>query len=182
MMGSDRLAFFILGLVFSFFLSDQLATAQTEGQAVKSTGCEGQLYRAKRDGVPVFDEPNTTGTVTERLSVGERVCWVGERDNFAIIVAGPERQLRYVKLYDLWPPREKDGKHKNSPHSLLGGAIDSAKGQMQRILQGIPAEDSLAPYRQVLQPNPAPPPADASWSSTPQHSAAQSSAPLPVAP
>lgn len=82
--------------------------------------CNGFLYRPKRSGVPVYDLPETSGKVLRKLELGERVCVVGERQDFAIIewkireeqAAGQgsdsdETSLAFARLVDLWPPRDR---------------------------------------------------------------------------
>ncbi len=142
----------ILAFLFSLFLMPVGSLAEDDAAAT----CAGKLYRSKREGVPVFDEPATTGDVITRLKLGEKVCWIGERDNFAIISSGSgtERRVHYIKTFDLWPPRDGSARHgsvgrETTPQSLL----ESAKGHMRRILQGVPSEDPLAPYRDVLKPS-----------------------------
>jgi len=89
--------------------------------ASEKESCQGQLYRAKKDNVPIFDEASTTGQVLFQLMLGERVCYVGERDKFAVLdlesspatkmhsgepqTARPSSRLAYARLVDLWPPR-----------------------------------------------------------------------------
>ncbi len=81
--------------------------------------CNGFLYRPKRSGVPVYNLPETSGKVLQKLELGQRVCVVGERQDFAILEwrvpkegAGTEPNpdestLAFARLVDLWPPRDK---------------------------------------------------------------------------
>lgn len=85
----------------------------------KRDECNGFLYRPKRNGVPVYDMPDTSGRVLKKLELGQRVCVVGERQDFVIIewrvpkegetpkLDSDKSTLAFARLVDLWPPRDR---------------------------------------------------------------------------
>ncbi len=101
------------------------------------------FYRSKKADVPVYLEADTASGVLDRLKLGEEVCYVGERAEYAILdwskqgiirgAAAPAKEQAYVRLVDLWPPRE----HRSSGWGLsdwwgrYGGAMDDPLGGLR---------------------------------------------------
>jgi hypothetical protein len=96
--------------------------------AAELTNCS--FYRSKKNGVPVYDGPDTTSSRLDTLALGEEVCYIGEENDFAIlqwdkqqIIRGtapaapaatgaqktPAEKRAYVRLVDLWEPRGSGG-------------------------------------------------------------------------
>ena len=51
--------------------------------------CNGFVFRTKREGVPLYAQPDTTAAVIARLALGTRVCRVGVQQDFAILAQAP---------------------------------------------------------------------------------------------
>jgi hypothetical protein len=78
--------------------------------------CNGEIYRPRRDGVPVLREPDRTAEVVFSLVLGDRVCKVGERGEFAILSSAtgpvprevapgsetPKASVTYARLRELY--------------------------------------------------------------------------------
>lgn len=117
--------------------------------------CGGLLYRAKREGVPVYAEPDTTSRVVHRLTLGERVCYVGEQKAFAILdwreyvpAEQTEPRVAFARLVDLWAPNERRGG--------VVGFFNRVKGFLYYIINGGVPEDPLLPYRPLIRDRAAP--------------------------
>lgn len=109
-------------------------------------------HKAKRDEVPVFDEPETTSAVIGRLKLGEQVCGVGEQQGFAVIdwsrqdsvnnrptMTKAEPELAFVRLVDLWPPAAE----KTSAQHDFPGRV---KEFFSYLRSGGMPEDVLGPF------------------------------------
>ena len=114
------------------------SSQKRELTAELESNCSGQLYRAKRDNVPVYKQADAASEVVVKLGSAQRVCYVGEKKGFAVIDRFPEAQteeltgsetqisetgdrLAYVRTYDLWPPRGKSAAKKNE--SILSKTV-----------------------------------------------------------
>ncbi|MCB0345228.1 MAG: hypothetical protein KDD66_08915 [Bdellovibrionales bacterium] len=115
----------IILLSAGFLALISTAAADSARQWVSADGmkplddCNGFLYRPKKSGVPIYDLPETSGKVLLKLELGQRVCVVGERQDFAILewrlpkdgsASQPDAEestLAFARLVDLWPPRDK---------------------------------------------------------------------------
>ncbi len=98
--------------------------------------------------MPVYFESATTSGVLDRLKLGEEVCYVGERGEFAIIdwskqnlirgAATPEKEQAFARLVDLWPPRDTRSKGWGITDWWMryGGTMDDPLGG----LRGDPAK------------------------------------------
>jgi len=127
------------------------------GVSLAETGvdCSGLIYRSKKEQVPVFDEPALTGKILFQLSLGEKVCYVGEKERFAIVdlqrsaALGvlPFQRLVFIRLVDLWPPRE------SQRGELKGDLVGNAKRYITQLLYGGVPDDALAPYKQFFGEN-----------------------------
>ena len=110
--GNTRASLMILRLpvkvfIAYFFLLPVLCLAQSDDRK-----CSGFFYRVKRSGVPVYKEPDTASKVLAKLNIGEKVCYTGEENGYAIIMwhgdqsTEPEENLdrAFVRLVELWQP------------------------------------------------------------------------------
>jgi len=57
-------------------------------EAPRDPECPGFWYRAKRNGVVLYQDPDAESFKVGELTVGERVCVVGEQRKFAIVDLG----------------------------------------------------------------------------------------------
>jgi len=131
---------------------------------LSSVSCTGRVYKAKKDDVPVYQEPKLTAKVVSRLKLGERVCYVGEEKDFAIVdwdahqsvqndgvvKSKPDdnkkERLVFVRTVDLWAPP-------NIKEQVVGGVLslfEQAKSYMEYMRQGGVPEDPLMPYRPIM--------------------------------
>ncbi len=122
------------------------ATALSEEKEVKEqeVGCAGVFYKAKKDDVPVFDRADATGKVPHRLSIGEKVCYIGEEKDFVIITKDEGKALFFVRRTDLWAPKREKNRFG------MIGVVDWIKEQYNYMRHGGVPEDGLLPYRPVL--------------------------------
>ena len=117
-------------------------------------------YRAKKERIPVYEQPDTTSAVVGHLRLGEHVCYVGEQQGYATVdwgvqhVFSSERKkssrksrLVFVRLVDLWEPVAGLGsKQKKGPE----GFIAWMKSYYHYLRSGGVPEDGLIPYRPVI--------------------------------
>ena len=154
-------------LVFGVVLSGNYAAVADDGQSktakeiVADSEVNCALYRAKREAVPIYAEASTSSQVLDHLSLGERVCHVGEQGDFAIvdwrqqdgINRGRERSKKeykgervFARLVDLWPARDRSSK----------GIVDDTFRRMQDYYYywrygGVP-DDVFGPVRPLVRP------------------------------
>ncbi len=124
--------------------------------------CSGSIYRSKKKGMPVYEEFNLSSQVVYRLRLGEKVCYIGEREGFAILdwrefeessvaeKSSPAKELAYARLVDLWPPRTKQVAKSSDPPGLIGAVFGKAREYFRRLRYGQPPSDALEPIRPAL--------------------------------
>lgn len=124
--------------------------------------CSGFLYKAKKDGVSVFDEPSTSGAVIAVLSSGETVCYVGEKEGFAMIhwqviedtknsIEEPSKAISYVRLVDLWTSKNTQSDLRGfTPKSTSQDLLSWIYSYYSYIRSGGVPEDGLLPYRSFM--------------------------------
>lgn len=161
----------ILALTLSLLLWPASALADETAGAKQVSRCTGQLYRAKREGVPVYSETSKATQVIKKLKLGEKVCYVGEQNGFAIldwtreygaadstsvsaedsntITGNKKKQLAYARLTDLWEPRDKPVQPAVTQYGLVG-LWNKAKTYFNYMRYGAVPEDGLAPYRPII--------------------------------
>jgi hypothetical protein len=153
------------GTCFAQEKNSPLSSAQTP---LDSSHC--LRYRAKKDGVPVYNEPDLSSGFKRKLRIGEVVCYVGEKNNFAIVdgrfrdsektleVAEKNAPIEYVRLSYLWPPRSGPGSDTPDVKPSVGSR---GKQQVFRPRVTAPAgsvpEDVFAPFRSFLGLSPSEP-------------------------
>lgn len=156
----------IKAILFGTFLLPQIAHADekqvpTAAVPVPVSLCVGGLYRSKIEGVPVYADAAKTSQVLAKLSLGAEVCYLGERESFAIVEwplrtekiiplpeaekadSDPQRKLAYVRLVDLWEPRDRARKRRT-------GLLSTLKDYYYYMRSGGVPDDGLAPYRPLL--------------------------------
>lgn len=121
--------------------------------------CSGWLYRSKKHEVAVFEEPDRASRVLEYLSRGDEVCYVGERERFAIVEWTVEKQA-YVRLVDLWPgplsdyakeKLSKSGKPMPNPTEYgLMGIIKRVKRYFTYMRSGGVPDNALDAYEPII--------------------------------
>jgi hypothetical protein len=111
------------------------------GQEMK---CGGEVYRAKSEGVVVYEEPDTTSSVKRKLRLGEKVCIIGQQRNFGILAASDDRGVEFARMVDLWPPRWGRIGRPRAP-------VDEIKERFRYMRQGIVPENPSFPYRPFIE-------------------------------
>ncbi len=148
-----------LGFALAVFLCPALGYTAEENE---SLSCEGFLYRAKTENVPVYAEADETSEVLKKLKLGEKVCYVGEdnrstsqqgrKRKFAVLdwrkESDGKRELAFSILTDLWPP--KGGSKKGIKAVGPVGILQKAKNFMGRMRSGHPPTDTLGPYKDLI--------------------------------
>jgi len=124
------------------------------GESETEEGCSGLLYKPKSDNIPVYDTPQTTGRVIYKLPLGEKVCVLGEKDDFLIIdwkvhptccTKLPKGQgLAYANRHYLWPPPGISASTRNDENSLARFWSWFRFGRM--------VDDPLLPIRELTRP------------------------------
>jgi len=157
---SSSLSLVLLFVTSSVAAEDSERKLKLEQESRLKEACSGTLYRSKKDEVPVYGEPDQTAQVVHRLSLGEKVCYIGEKGTFAILdwgsflsVSGEkvqEERLSYVRLVDLWPPKNGSSRKESLPG--LAGFFSKARSVFQRMGYGHPPEDALEPYDPIIGP------------------------------
>ena len=116
--------------------------------------CSGLLFRSKKEGIPVYASPDKTSKVLRKLSLGEKVCRVGEMGEFQILkwkahsvedeTGVSESSSAFARTVDLWEARDMPGKKP--------GVFESAYRFFKLLFSGGMADDPLLPYRPVMDP------------------------------
>lgn len=149
----------VLMLLLGFLPQSTLAEDQQLVAEEELINCA--HYRAKRDGVPVYEEGDTSSRVVAKLKLGENVCHIGERGDFAIVdwrkqdlinkrekdknaAKGPERV--FIKLTDLWGDPRPARRNPGEPRDIY----DQAKDQLDTMRHGLPPEDVYGPFRPII--------------------------------
>lgn len=128
------------------------------------------LYRSKKDGVPVYNEADPASGVRRKLRLGEVVCYVGEKQDFAIVDGryrdtdgrltqdAKEAPLEYISIFYLWPPRSGPGvvKHQGSASQNKGKGGEVYRPRVTAPSGSVP-EDVFAPFRAFLGLTPSEP-------------------------
>lgn len=120
------------------------------------TQCAGSLYRAKRDDVPVYEEPSLESSVLRRLKQSEQVCYLGEQGDFIIIQKksnqqsseqssgqdGDKSSVAFVRLVDVWEP---------SQGQVRTSFLKKTRQYMNYVLHGGVPDDPLFLVRPLIE-------------------------------
>ena len=119
--------------------------------------CLNYIYKAKKEGVPVYKEPDETSGTLANLSLGEEVCYIGQQESFAILnwkwrAEGEKRadsqpDVAYARLSDLW---DYSTSGDDAESSFLGRVFRRAKSYYQYLRYGGVPEDALLPYSPLV--------------------------------
>ena len=114
----------------------------------------------KRKGCRYNQDPDVTAQVITKLGLGERVCYVGENEQFAIVdwslqhelneardQVASEEKVAYIRLVDLWTPSKGPG---SAQKGGTKGFVSWVKQYYHYVRSGGVPEDGLIPYRPVL--------------------------------
>lgn len=147
-----------------------MVRAQDLGQNEKtpSYSCNGQWYKVKKDKTPVFEEPAQDSRVLVYLEEADRVCYVGEKNDFAIVdrLSIPSKAQKevdsllsaskedeeagnrfvYLRVSQLWatPTKKKD-------EGVAKEVFSRLKGMYNDFRYGGVPEDGLLPYRPFIE-------------------------------
>jgi len=149
---SNHAAQIVSILQFIVLLCSSIANA--EQPPVSS--CQGFFYKAKRDGVPVYKEPDRGSEVVKVLTIGEKVCYIGEQGEFVIVdwsltpTKAPKSKnpplsesLMYIRKAELWRTKEH-GSGQTSSRS--NNFIDAVINYFYYWKSGGVPEQGLVPY------------------------------------
>ena len=111
LMKTKCLPFFQLaaGLVLSSVLNLSALSTGALAEEASSPFC--RSFRAKRQDVPVYREPNRASEVIGRIARSEEVCGLAEGKDFVSIRWDSAEKVdgvlphAFVRTVDLWPPR-----------------------------------------------------------------------------
>ena len=164
--------FSLLALVlitfFSANISANVSKAEDsfdfENRPEKLGQCTGLLYKSKKEGVPVYQEADTTSLVIAHLSLGEEVCYVGEKDEFAILhweknsASANEKEkhtLAYARLVDLWANERYQKLPQDETNQIPRprNFFQKIKSYYYYLRSGGVPEDGLVPYRPIIGPH-----------------------------
>ena len=128
--------------------------------------CDGELLKPKKDNIAVYADPRPDAEIIARLTLGGRVCGVGEQSGFAIIAwkreelpvepgkqsaeaeAAKTPQLAFVRLVDVWrSPRTQNWKKVPEKKEDLMATVQR---WLRYAQSGIVPEDGLLPYRPLM--------------------------------
>lgn len=111
------------------------------------------FFRAKKNRIPVYSEAAASAEVLDYLRLGEKVCYIGEVESFAIVdwrkqylirktAASQVPKRAFVRLVDLWEP----ARYQKEKGGLLATVIRffSLRGA------GVVPEDPFLPFREFL--------------------------------
>lgn len=144
----------VVALILSILLAPVRILADDTITPKKETlvPCGGFLYRAKRDDVPVYEEPSLDSSVVRRLKQSEQVCYLGEQGDFIIVQKksdqiGTEKEsnktaVAFVRLVDVWPPPQ--GQVRTS-------FLKKTRQYMNYVLHGGVPEDPLFLVRPLIE-------------------------------
>ncbi len=149
---------FLLAVVVTITIS-----SYTRAEEEIASNCSGVLYKAKREGVPVYEERATTSQVLRHLTLGEKVCYIGEEGEFAMIdqrfkqnlqvfSESEEPRVAFVRLVDLWNLRDRPVAGKRTS----GGWFTRIRQFIKYIMSGGVPEDPLGPVRPIMGDEPSP--------------------------
>ena len=101
-----------------------------------------------------------TSEVLYRLKLGEKVCYIGEREGFAILdwrefsvdrtAENQQEELAYARLADLWPPKDLKSSTSGAAPGVIGLVFSKAKEYFRRLRYGQPPSDALEPIRPAI--------------------------------
>lgn len=118
------------------------------------------FFRAKLERVLVYAEASTDARVIAQLSLGEKVCLIGEAKGFAIVdwslqnsIGKQQRDMAvsqgvaFVRLVDLWEPQDVRGIKEYGVEGVLKRAL-----QYYHYLRsgGVP-EEAFFPFESLKQ-------------------------------
>ncbi len=156
---------FFSSLKFSYAIDEKSIEEKRPEEVGK---CEGFLYIVKKDDTPVYNEADLSSEVVGYLKAGEKVCYIGEKNEFAILhwrledkedLEKGRSKLSFSRLVDLVETKEYQkglvqGNLKNSDNKKgvkrQKSFVSRVKGYFSYMLSGGVAEDGLSPYRPAM--------------------------------